>query len=377
MPVYSEFQPLKKILIGSTYDPNIFKDHKDQEFADLMHTVFEETQQDLDNLADICSDYGAEVVRPNVVLDPNKEINIGINSGAFHNHPMQPRDVIGKFGNTIIEGFSKEIARYFENWCYREAVKDEFTQGSRVISMPIPQINTGDGYDTLNDAREFVFHTANVVKCGKHLFHTQSAEKARRKSVKHPVSGRGTQTGLEWMKRELPEFEFVEVDAGGHLDGKIAIIRPGLVVAWNPDHVPQMMKDANWKIIIAGDRQKYYRGVGVFSDKYLDTKHNYNLGLPKYFDDIRNSNPYKNYVKEYLNHWIGYVEETVFHVNTISLDENTVIMTGYNKDVYTQLEQEGIKVINWEAKHRFFWDGGAHCASIDLDREGAQENYFT
>jgi hypothetical protein len=376
MTVYTEFQPLKKILIGSTYRPDVFEYHSDKEFVDMMSTIFEETQEDLDKLAKICSDYGAEVVRPKVVLEPKDEINIGINKGTFANHPMQPRDVIGKFGNTIIEGYSKEITRYFENWSYRDVIKEEFRNGSRVISMPTPEISADDGYDTLDDRDEFVFHTANVVKCGKHLFHTQSARDARGKSVKHPVSGRGTQAGLLWMERELLEFEFEEVPAGGHLDGKIAIIRPGLVVAWNEDHVPQMMKDDKWDIIIAGDRKKFYRGVGIFSDLFLNKKHNYNLGFPKYFEDIRNSMPYKLYVQDYLSHWIGYVEETVFHVNTISLDENTVIMTGYNKDVYKKLEKQGIDVINWDAKHRFFWDGGAHCCSIDLDREGGQENYF-
>ena len=27
-------------------------------------------------------------------------------------------------------------------------------------------------------------------------------------------------------------------------------------------------------------------------------------------------------------------------------------------------------------RHRFFWDGGLHCATSDLEREGECEDYF-
>ncbi len=27
-------------------------------------------------------------------------------------------------------------------------------------------------------------------------------------------------------------------------------------------------------------------------------------------------------------------------------------------------------------RHRYFWDGGLHCITLDLVREGTQQNYF-
>ena len=48
---------------------------------------------------------------------------------------------------------------------------------------------------------------------------------------KDPVKGKGTEQGLAWFKQQLSEFTFNEVP-GGHVDGKIALIKPGLLVTW-------------------------------------------------------------------------------------------------------------------------------------------------
>ncbi len=31
-------------------------------------------------------------------------------------------------------------------------------------------------------------------------------------------------------------------------------------------------------------------------------------------------------------------------------------------------------IVQW--RHRYFWDGGLHCITLDLDREGEREDYF-
>ena len=31
-------------------------------------------------------------------------------------------------------------------------------------------------------------------------------------------------------------------------------------------------------------------------------------------------------------------------------------------------------IVPW--RHRYFWDGGLHCITLDLNREGTQEDYF-
>ena len=58
------------------------------------------------------------------------------------------------------------------------------------------------------------------------------------------------------------------------------------------------------------------------------------------------------------------------------IDKNNVICSNYNEKVFKKFDEYGITahVINF--RHRFFWDGGIHCITSDLDREGIREDYF-
>ena len=72
-----------------------------------------------------------------------------------------------------------------------------------------------------------------------------------------------------------------------------------------------------------------------------------------------------------MNHWVGYVEESVFDVNMLVIDEKNVICNNNcNPLVIDAFNRHGITphVINF--RHRYFWDGGLHCITSDLHREG-------
>ena len=83
------------------------------------------------------------------------------------------------------------------------------------------------------------------------------------------------------------------------------------------------------------------------------------------------------FVNTWLDEWLGYVEETVFDVNMLVIDKNNVICNGYNKKVFDAFERYNITphVVNF--RHRYFWDGGLHCITSDISREGKQESYFS
>ena len=83
-----------------------------------------------------------------------------------------------------------------------------------------------------------------------------------------------------------------------------------------------------------------------------------------------------DYIDTWLNDWVTYVEESVFDVNMLVIDKNNVICNGYNKKVFDAFERYNITphVVNF--RHRYFWDGGLHCITSDIAREGKQESYF-
>ena len=39
-------------------------------------------------------------------------------------------------------------------------------------------------------------------------------------------------------------------------------------------------------------------------------------------------------ITSWLSDWVGYAKETVFDVNVLSLDEEHVVVSNYNKDVF-------------------------------------------
>jgi hypothetical protein len=81
------------------------------------------------------------------------------------------------------------------------------------------------------------------------------------------------------------------------------------------------------------------------------------------------SDEFSNYVETYLRDWVGYVEETVFEVNMLSIDSHTILVNNYNKQVFDFLEKHHITPVITTFRHRWFWDGGVHCVTQDLYRE--------
>ena len=58
---------------------------------------------------------------------------------------------------------------------------------------------------------------------------------------------------------------------------------------------------------------------------------------------------------------------STFHPSTLDMLEEL--------NATKKLEKHGIDVIVWDYRHRYFWDGGAHCCTQDTVREGMKEQY--
>jgi hypothetical protein len=85
---------------------------------------------------------------------------------------------------------------------------------------------------------------------------------------------------------------------------------------------------------------------------------------------------FTDFVESWLGHWMGYVEETVFDVNMLVVDEHNVICNNYNETVFEAFDRHGVKAHVLNFRHRYFWDGGLHCITSDIHREGTQQDYF-
>jgi hypothetical protein len=83
------------------------------------------------------------------------------------------------------------------------------------------------------------------------------------------------------------------------------------------------------------------------------------------------------FVETWLQDWVGYVEETVFDVNVLVLDEHHVcVPNANNEQVNAFLKKHKMEPVHIPWRHRYFWDGGLHCITLDLYRNGSQQDYF-
>ncbi|MGK7391742.1 MAG: hypothetical protein ACNS60_15425, partial [Candidatus Cyclobacteriaceae bacterium M2_1C_046] len=237
MTCYTEFQPLQEAIVGKAYSADMVEHFKDP-LKSMLQQIFDETEEDCLKVCDFLRGQGVTVKRPDIVFDlkTNKDengkyrprVDLFKFGFSYPNQPLMPRDTVGIYGNTIVEFFTRNMGRYFDNWHFRDIMMDYYREGHRWISMPQPMLNPEAQSYTDYDNNSILFHAANILKCGKDLFYTLPQALTPK--------GKGTLDGLEWIKRELgSEFRFNPIPAGGHADGKIALIKPGLLMCWTPE----------------------------------------------------------------------------------------------------------------------------------------------
>jgi hypothetical protein len=131
----------------------------------------------------------------------------------------------------------------------------------------------------------------------------------------------------------------------------------------------------------------------VGKDLYFDTlETHYGLNLEKdilnwfkqklpdfRINTVESNDIFINFVESWLGEWVGYCEETVFDVNVLVLDEHHVCITDHkqkNKPLEEFLKKHRMEPVYVPWRHRYFWDGSLHCITLDLVREGIQQDYF-
>ena len=154
---------------------------------------------------------------------------------------------------------------------------------------------------------------------------------------------------------------------GYHSDGAFCVVRPGCIVSL---HNIQDYKTEfpGWDVLYLPDQS--WSRVSPF----LKIKEK--VGGRWWLKGEEHNDRLIKFVNTCLNDWVGYVEETVFDVNMLSIDENTIICNNYNKEVFDFFKKHRVEPIIFNFRHRYFWDGGIHCITQDLYREGTMEDYF-
>lgn len=345
--IWTEWDKLTEIIVGDVYSPENFVEYikdiswVDAEFADGMCKIFEETREDLNELSNILRSYGVKVHRPKKLPLTNEKTRMW--DSVFPYPAICPRDMHVVYGHTILSTIGGDSNRFHESDFFTQIMMEKYHEGRNIVSMPRPLLD--NEYKNYSDLEgQILYHAANILKCGDALLYTIPYGDGRQ--------GRGTQAGLKWIKNNIgcEPVQWLEIPRSGHADGRLALIKPGLVMSKDTKVIPDRLQ--KWDKV------------------QIDLK-----PLPKYFTSMQDRGFYKEYVTNWLNTWIGYVDETLFDVNGLSIDPNTFITNGYDKVMTEKFKKHGVEVIPFNFRHRYFFDAGLHCVTLDLTREGSREKY--
>ena len=394
--VYQHWDPLKVCIVGKSYGPEFYSFITNSRVRNVLERIAIETEDDYQKLIKLLESFNVEILRPDVTKNyqdvfVNQHIKIPP-------PPMTPRDDSIMLGNNFFFK-SHEYISLKEYW---QAVRgSDWPDFDNVNSTVISQLPTEITKEIdINLRNRFNISIHNIEKIVKNqLYLTTTPHNTIWGSVLDKIEGNAkivtsapvgfsaatsTRIGkdiyiatkyygqdrendLNKFKEMYPEYRWHVVDTGGHSDGVFCPVVPGLIVILRD--IPTY-KDTfpDWEIIYLPNQS--YSKIIPFLD--LKQKNQGKWWVPG--EELNDE--FTNFVESWLNHWVGYVEETVFDVNMLVIDEKNVVCNNYNEKVFEAFSRYGVTphVINF--RHRYFWDGGLHCITSDVHREGVMKDYF-
>ena len=320
---YATFDPLKSCLIGRNFSGDFFKKNiSDPKVADPLRRIADETEEDYQALEKILKNANVKTYR--VDFDENK-----FDKDWHGRPPVCPRDHFAVIGETF---YAHQYTDFYGNFL-KQIPKKNLSLGSKAVEVS----------------------TAIIARVGKDLF--------------WDVKEDSKQEDINFFKDRWESEGFnVHVSRRGyHSDGSFCVVKPGCIVTLK-DVQDYTTEFPGWDILYLPDQS--WKKVHPFTKMKEKVKGRW------WIPGEEDNDTLIHFINTWLNDWVGYVEETVFDVNMLSIDQNTIICNNYNKEVFEHFKKHKVEPIVFNFRHRYFWDGGIHCITQDLYREGKMEDYF-
>jgi hypothetical protein len=376
--VYQHWDPLKVCVVGRSYPPEFYSWITVPHVRSLFEKIAIETEEDYQAICKKLQEFGVEILRPNLP-------SVNFLNGSFVAPPMTPRDYTIMVGETFFNSYN---AYGFDHFYYNvklaysktdmiwpncqsdqdlamlpSGVKEFVQQKYREYKL---MMQTKDSYDNIfthinnqgNTVKNLfmqVLNGAAVTRVGQDLYFSTLSYDQDTTEIKN------------YAKKEFPDYRTHVVNTGGHSDGTYCPVCPGLIISLLD--VPTYADTfPGWEVVYLPGQS--WSAVKPFLD--LKKKNRGKWWIPGFEHD----QAVIDVVDTWLDHWTGYVEETVFDVNMLIVDPKNVLVFNYNKRVFDALDRYGITAHVVPFRHRYFWDGGIHCVTSDLHREGTMQDYF-
>lgn len=379
---WDELQPLEVVAVGSVYDPSFFDDVKNPRIASVLKKIMHETIEDIEYFKSQMNSHGIQVLQatPQALgykdsildyVDVNGKMGFASNyphlvkKNMIPTSPLQIRDDSIVMGDRLlitdrtfeVEGYVKKFVEWFgedqvdlsifdgkmefqrSEYNLRSAAKDRGLSEDHFLLNPDPNVCSLMGFCSPNLTR---IGTACLVDLW------QSADI------------------LKFLEERYPQFTYKNVCIGGHLDGIFTVVKKGLVIA-GPWFRGNEHLFPGWEIIYFNDPNWTH----VKEWWQLRDKNRGSWWVP----GEEGNDQFTEFVESFLPNWTGYCEETIFDLNCLVIDDRHVVVNSDNPTLLKILESRGITPIVCPLRNRFFWDGGWHCLTLDIRRQGGQYDW--
>ena len=396
MAIYrnNDFDNLEQLMLGSFYTPDYFSWIKNAKVRDPLIKISEEINEDLDFFEQVLKQYGCDVVRPNVISVDEFREHYEQGNGLL-SPPLQPRNKHAVIGNQLFEittGTSEinSVLKKIAGDKYIDISKEnsEFYKSSMKSQMrSCYQQNTNTWYSRQkynqlagSDWPSFEMFIKDELGTQKEII--EEINEFRSDMIYNnkdlgPIEGPNilfcndevivdTNEYCDyetWLSQYLPDRRIRKINTGGgHTDGCFSVLNNHCIIGIDP-------------LIDYSTDFPNHNVIPIPFNNYQDI-------LNKHLVDFKNchydrwwvsgeegNNAFVQFVDKYLTEWTGFVSETYFDVNVLSLNPNLVVIPNTNSDVPEKLKKQGIDSIVVPWRHRFFVDGGLHCITLDLRRQ--------
>jgi len=323
--VHQHWDPLKACVVGASYPAEFYRFIENRRVRGVMEQIADETEEDYQKFIDLLKTFNIDIFRPDI----GSSIEDYWTGKRYLSPPMVPRDYMSMIGTDF----------YFNSGgydhCYRQLLSHISLQGNKII-------------------RETGINGASTTRVGRDLYFGTT--------LGSTVSDHGHYQSM------FPDYRTHVIDTQGHSDATFCPVKPGLIVSLYD--VPTYADTfPGWEVIYLPAQS--WAAIPEFQT--LKTKNRGKWWVPG--EELNDEFTY--YVESWLGHWMGYVEETVFDVNMLVLNEHNVICNNYNAAVFDAFERHNITAHIFNFRHRYFWDGGLHCITSDIDRYSVgRKDYF-
>lgn len=375
---WTEWGRLKTVMVGKAdnacFQPNELASHGkinnksiaaeiDWPIGKKKNIFIEKANEQLNNFANILSNRGITVLRPDPI-----EFNQSIKTPGWEIAHMFccvcPRDVLITIGNYIIEASLSKRGRFFEYLPYRKAIYQLWEKDSAMKwkAAPKPSMNDEmywEGYwekfidfESKSDAEkekiltnylyvlnehEVAFDAADITRCGKDIF------------IQHSMTA--NLKGAEWLRRELENHVRVHVlhfpydKEPSHIDCTFVPLRPP------KGNKPGIILTNSERPLAKNEEKLFFDNNWQFINAPKPSPLNY--PMPTFCQSSK---------------WLS--------MNLLSLDENTVVIEENEHDLNDLLENLGFEVIKIPYRYVFEFGGSIHCSTWDIEREDSASDFF-